>query len=120
MTVEADHDYYVGTLDALVHNACSSTSGENPAANAGRAMHDEFTELADAQGYTVKTALNNGKIPDAFKISEDGMSAIVRELKPGNAAAVARGLRQLAGYAQQISTQFGIPLENITQILETY
>ena len=64
--VAESHTYFVREQDSTaepvwVHNACSVTSGNNAAATAGQAIHKEFTELAQAEGYVVKTVLSNGK-----------------------------------------------------------
>jgi len=46
--------------------------------------------------------LANGKRADSVNL----LSREVNELKPDNPAAIARGERQVKGYAQQLNTQF--------------
>jgi hypothetical protein len=132
-TVEDGHTYFVedgqGAASAVwVHNAYASTSGNNLFASLGRRMHTMSTRLAKAQGYTVKRALGNGTIPDAFKLlwNRSGnriTGAIVRELKSSRPASVAKGLRQLRGYSTELVRMYkkkGLTLDKILQILETY
>ncbi len=99
MTVEGDHVYYVGDLSALVHNACSSTSGEMTAAARGRAAHANYHPL----GYDTEYVLPSGRRPDAV----DFIRRIVRELKPDNPRAIRKGMRQVAEYVEELTEYFG-------------
>ena len=58
------------------------------------------------KNYTINRQANllkNGKIPDAI----DRVNRIVRELKPNNPRAIAKGISQARAYAKQLQKQFG-------------
>jgi len=63
--------------------------------------------------YAKDQRLSNGKRPDAF----NPVTQCVRELKPNNPKAIARGLQQLANYADQLANDFG---GNWTKYMDTY
>jgi hypothetical protein len=132
--VEGDHTYFVEDgqgekTPVWVHNACSPTSGNNIFSARGRLRHLAHAELWQAFGYTVKKALANGKIPDAFKIvfnkAGKPIAAIIRELKPDKLNSVGRGLKQLNGYAKQLLKELkkanpDLKLDDIMLIIDTY
>jgi hypothetical protein len=99
MRVAEYHTYFVGTDGAAVwaHNAYSATSGNNKYARLGQKMHQAYARMLKPLGYK-PLRLPSGRIVDAVKIA----NRIVRELKPNNSRAAARGLRQLNAYVQEL------------------
>ncbi len=98
LEIHGHHVYQVGEFGLLVHNACSSTSGNNAAAAIGRQMHVQY-----------KAGLHNGvtmwkefNIPDTLRRIDflDTANGIIYELKPDNPRAIARGLRQAEHYRE--------------------
>lgn len=123
LEVDGEHVYRVGEDGVLVHNACSGTSGNSVFTSIGMARHALHARVWKSLGYTVKTALPSGKIPDAFRlITRNGkvVGAVILELKPDNARAVARGVRQLERYAKEISKTYRIPMNKIMKVIDTY
>jgi hypothetical protein len=98
------HTYFVGCPEwgwsVWAHNACSSTSGNNLASQKGRAAHKAYNP---GPTYRLNKPLANGMRPDAV----DPVNRIVRELKPNNPAAIAKGWRQVNRYRQALQNQFG-------------
>ncbi len=109
--VQDYHTYFVGSEESRfsvwAHNACSSTRGNNAASAVGRAKHKEFSDKMVAAGNLGETTLSNGKRADGLKFNKNGLGGIVYELKPKNARAIARGLKQVGGYVAQLTSQFG-------------
>jgi hypothetical protein len=107
------HTYFVGDAGVWVHNAknCglgaaggSSRGGESEATVAGRRAHDNYgTALGNS--YDTRVKLPSGKKPDAV----DWVKRDVRELKPDNPRAVARGQRQVESYRQELEEMTGEP-----------
>ncbi len=93
------HTYFVSAAESAIsiwaHNACSSTSGNNGFAARGREMHDGYSRIMGDRGYDTRMRLPSGRRPDAVDVA----SRTVRELKPDNPRAIARGIRQAAAYA---------------------
>jgi hypothetical protein len=114
--VHGEHVYQVGELGLVVHNACSSTSGNNAAAALGQKMHRKYKAgLADGT-HTFKEYIIKGtrKKIDFLDI-ENG---IIYELKPNNTNAIAKGFRQASGYAEELKKLF--PNINWKIIVDTY
>jgi len=114
--VHGEHVYQVGELGLVVHNACSSTSGNNAAAALGQKMHRMYKAgLADGT-HTFKEYIIKGtrKKIDFLDI-ENG---IIYELKPNNTNAIAKGFRQASGYAEELKKLF--PNVNWKIIVDTY
>ena len=70
--------------------------GDSPAAQYGRMMHEqqEYPE-----GFTKEEPLESGKRVDAINRT----TREVIELKPNNARAIARGVKQLQGYIDELN-----------------
>jgi hypothetical protein len=101
------HTYFVSARDegpvVWAHNACSSTSGGNRAARQGTKIHVAYSRIVNALGYATNVVLRSGRRPDAV----DFVNRVVRELKPNNARAIARGLRQARRYARELRRKHG-------------
>jgi hypothetical protein len=101
-------------LDALADiepAAAATRGGETDATIYGRAAHQEYDY---GPGFEKEFTLQNGQRADAVNLE----TREVVELKPNNPAAIARGLRQVQGYAQQLDAEFpGVPF---TYRVETY
>ena len=80
------------------------------AAAAGRAAHKEWNA---GSGFRKEVTLANGKRADAVNFE----TRHVKELKPDNPRAIARGEKQVEGYRQQLEKQTG---EKFTCSVETY
>ena len=80
--------------------AASSTSGETSAAASGRDAHKAYDPGA---GFSKDVRLPSGKRPDAVNHS----TQTVKELKPNNPSAIARGQRQVEGYRQELQNVLG-------------
>ncbi len=101
------HTYFVGSetwgFSVWAHNACSKTSGNNRWAKLGKQMHKAYGQLLARFGYKANVKLPNGRFADAVDFSR----RIVRELKPNNKNAAARGLRQLRSYILELHKKYG-------------
>ena len=86
--VEDYHTYYVSMTGILVHNKCG---GESPAAKRGRQVHQEWDY---GPGVEKEQRIGTGARVDGI----DRANKIVYELKPNNARAIRRGIRQLGRY----------------------
>ena len=102
------HTYFVGSREwgfsVWSHNACSATSGNNAAAVTGKLMHKAYNALLAPFGYR-PMRLPSGRIADAVNIR----ARTVRELKPNNPRAAARGLKQLQDYVKELQSIYGGP-----------
>lgn len=85
--------------DATDASTTASRGGESAAAQYGRSIHATYDYGPD---FEREFQLANGKRADAVNF----MAREVVELKPNNPAAIARGLRQVRGYAAQLDQQF--------------
>ena len=97
LEIQGDHTYFVGAAETLVHNACG---GESDAARIGREMHKEWQP---PEGFEKEVRLASGKRVDALNRA----TREVIELKPGNKAAIRRGVSQLRGYIQELGAEYG-------------
>jgi RHS repeat-associated protein len=94
----------IARLYAVTSNSNSSTSpssGETNWTSQGREAHKVYNP---GSNYTVDRKINklkNDKIPDAIDI----VNKIVRELKPNNPRAIAKGWDQVKKYARQLQKQ---------------
>ncbi|HEV7591124.1 MAG TPA: RHS repeat-associated core domain-containing protein [Longimicrobium sp.] len=78
--------------------------GETSATRAGRAAHVQFSEEMEAQGYQANRQIPGTRLrPDAIHVER----GIIRELKPNNPRAIARGLVQVRRYAEAAERAFG-------------
>lgn len=73
------------------------------AAPAGRAVHKGYSAVVAGLGYKTGVILKSGRKPDAV----NSTARIVRELKPNNPKAIARGLVQAKRYARELQKTFG-------------
>jgi hypothetical protein len=110
-TVAGLHTYYVMANDepVLVHNACSRTSGNNPAARNGTAIHGDFSTFLNGvgNGYTGARQLPTGRrIDGAWHDPNLGMDIPI-ELKPNNWSQIRKGWNQLAQYEQDMGAPAG-------------
>jgi hypothetical protein len=120
------HTYFVCAPDGNVwlwaHNACSGTSGNNRFAQYGKARHDALSNALWARNHMGETLLLNGKRVDGIKLiknkSGDFVQAIVYELKPKNARAIARGLKQLEDYIPEVRKL--LTIDNVRGVLLKY
>ena len=110
LEVDVDHVYHVGTSGVLVHNAYSSSSGNNAASIAGRLQHALYNP---GPTYNTRYTLPSGLRPDAV----DFTNRVVRELKPNNPRAIARGKRQVQQYLNELQSLFG---GTWTSFVDTY
>ena len=76
-----------------------AVSGETAATAYGRAAHAAYDY---GPGFVKEWTLENGKRADAVNFA----TREVIELKPNNTRAIAEGLRQAQGYAQQLTQEF--------------
>ncbi|MEI7462240.1 MAG: hypothetical protein WCK15_22830 [Pirellula sp.] len=115
--VHGEHVYEVGGIGMLVHNACSSTSGNNVAAVLGKRMHANYMQ-GMANGLTTfkEFVLPSGKRIDFLDVAK----GIVYELKPNNARQIARGGRQIAGYIAELKNMPQFAGINWTSVLHVY
>ena len=114
--VHGEHVYQVGELGVLVHNACSSTSGNNAAAALGQKMHRMYKAgLADGTHTFKEYVIKGTRKKIDFLDIENG---IIYELKPNNTNAIAKGFRQASGYAEELKKLF--PNINWKIIVDTY
>lgn len=116
LEVHAEHAYYVGTSGVLAHNACSSTSGNGIAGVTGKQMHKTYKAgLAD----NIRT-FKEYVIPGTRKKIDyiDFANGIVYELKPNNARAIVKGMRQANRYVAELKKLF--PNINWTVKIDTY
>jgi RHS repeat-associated protein len=91
------------------------TSGENSYAGTGRRAHQAYKP--PGKGIFVdraNTGLDDGEMyPDAISVEE----GVIRELKPNNPAAIAKGKAQVAKYAKQAAKEFG---KQFKTVVDTY
>jgi hypothetical protein len=80
-------------------SAAASNGGESAATAYGRLMHATWDY---GPGFEREYTLDNGLRADAVNLEERE----VVELKPNNPSAIARGLRQVKAYAEQLDKQF--------------
>lgn len=126
LTIDQLHTYHVGATPILVHNCggmtrdslgrfLSGAGGESAAAAAGRSAHEAYGNALGAGGeYVLNRALKGiGLRPDAV----DFTSRVVRELKPDNPRAVARGWRQVNKYKAYLERQTG---QSWTAVVDVY
>ncbi len=101
------HTYFVSTNEQAAsiwaHNACSGTSGATKAARIGTQIHVAYSKIVAKLGYATNVVLKSGRRPDAV----DFVNKVVRELKPNNARAIARGLLQAKRYAKELQRKYG-------------
>jgi hypothetical protein len=110
-TVADLHTYYVMAHDepVLVHNACSKTSGNNPAARNGTAIHGDFSTFLNGvgNGYSGARQLPSGRrIDGAWHDPNLGMDIPI-ELKPNNYSQIRKGWNQLEQYEQEMGAPAG-------------
>jgi RHS repeat-associated protein len=86
--------------------------GESAAAAAGRRAHSNYG-AALGEKFDAKVTLPSGRKPDAV----DWANRQVRELKPDNGRAVARGQRQVEGYRKELEMVTG---ERWTSVVDIY
>jgi hypothetical protein len=82
--------------------ASTKNGGENFFTKRGKQAHKNYRD-ALGDGYEYEKTLPSGKRVDAL----DAENGIVRELKPDNPRAIARGLRQVKKYAKELSDMTG-------------
>lgn len=82
--------------------ALRAKKGENYHTKRGKEAHKNYRN-ALGDDYEYEQVLPSGKRVDAI----DRKNNIVRELKPGNPRAEARGLRQVMNYAKELSAITG-------------
>jgi RHS repeat-associated protein len=88
--------------------------GESAAAAFGRRAHTNYgTALGGMADYDMKVVLRSGARPDAV----DFGNQVVRELKPDNAGAIAKGWRQVERYRLELERMTG---QTWTAIVDTY
>ncbi|MCG5510084.1 RHS repeat-associated core domain-containing protein [Ectothiorhodospira lacustris] len=85
--------------------------GESAAAAVGRRAHGNYG-TALGERFDTKVTLPSGKKPDAVNWGRRE----VRELKPDNARAVARGERQVEGYRKELETVTGEPWTSVVDV----
>ncbi|WP_369015981.1 hypothetical protein [Actinocrinis puniceicyclus] len=112
LTVDELHTYYVlaGTTPVLVHNAAACTSGNNAFAATGRQVHKEFSDTLDeygAIGYEGEVTLPSGLRPDGVYTDPVTGVRVPIELKPDNPRQIARGLKELGAYEQEMGVASG-------------
>jgi hypothetical protein len=91
--------------------APAAINGETSATAYGRAIH-QATDYGP--GFEKEFTLENGQRVDAVNFE----TREVIELKPNNPRAIARGLNQVQGYAQQLDQEF--PGDPFTYSVQTY
>ncbi len=118
LTVADLHTYHVADSDILVHNCgsggqgrdalgrfTSGSGGETAATRAGRSAHKSYENTLGGGDYQFNRALlDTGLRPDAVSFSQ----RIVRELKPDNPKAIARGWRQVKRYRDILEERTGM------------
>jgi hypothetical protein len=114
--VHGEHVYEVGDLGMLVHNAYSSTSGNNAAAVLGRKMHELYkTGLADnVNTFKEFVIKSTGQRVDFLDVAK----GIIYELKPNNPRAIAKGIKQTERYMAELKKIF--PGVNWQSVIDTY
>ncbi|MFN7894436.1 MAG: hypothetical protein ACK5OC_29390 [Pirellula sp.] len=91
--------YQVGELELLVHNACSSTSGNSYFAQFGRLAHQRYmSNLANGIDKVKEFILPSGRRIDFI----DTVNGFVYELKPNNPRAIQRGYNQVSSYIAEL------------------
>jgi hypothetical protein len=114
--VHNEQVYQVGEFGVLVHNAYSSTSGNNSAAAIGQYMHKIYKlGLADNVN-TFKEFFFKGTRRRVDFL--DVANGIVYELKPNNPRAIARGIKQAQGYINELQKLY--PGVNWQIVIDTY
>jgi hypothetical protein len=110
-TVAGLHTYYVMAHDepVLVHNACSRTSGNNPAARNGTAIHQDFSDylFQAGSGFRGARTLQTGRRIDGEWFDPTVGGYIPIELKPNNPRQISKGRKQLAQYEQDMTVPAG-------------
>jgi RHS repeat-associated protein len=96
---EFDEMFFVQNL-AKQSLVAGFRGGETSATQFGREIHKVFY---DRNNYLINFGLKNGKRVDAVNL----VKRIVRELKPHNKRAIARGTKQLASYLKQLKKEYG-------------
>ena len=115
--VFGEHVYEVGELGCLVHNACSSTSGNNVAAVFGKQMHANYMQgMANGVTGFKEFVLPSGKRIDFLDVAQ----GVVYELKPNNPRQIAKAGRQIAGYIAELSSMPRFAGINWTSVLNLY
>jgi Restriction endonuclease fold toxin 9/Pretoxin HINT domain len=111
LTVDTIHTYYVivGTAPVLVHNACSTTSGNTPAAMSGMEIHGRFSDFLNdvGSGYSGRRTLPSGKRIDGAYLDPATGREVPVELKPNNADQIRKGWKQLEEYETDMGTPAG-------------
>jgi len=100
--VDQLHNYFIGSHGILVHNQ-SKRGGENNDTQRGREAHKNYENALGKDSVEFNKALPSGRRPDAI----DWESSTVRELKPDNARAIRRGVKQLEAYAKELEEMTG-------------
>ena len=113
LSIDQIHTYHVGQSQTLVHNTCTlprnalgqftaGAGGESAAAAAGRTAHDSYELALGAHGnYELNKQMPGSLMrPDAI----DHTNRVIRELKPDNPAAIARGWRQVNRYKEYMES----------------
>jgi len=95
LVTDASADVVRATEDA----GATVRGGENAFTAYGRAAHTAYDY---GPGFEKEFVLENGQRADAVNLA----TREVIELKPNNPAAIARGLRQAEGYAQQLTEEY--------------
>ncbi|MCA2218708.1 polymorphic toxin-type HINT domain-containing protein [Jidongwangia harbinensis] len=110
-TVAGLHTYYVMAHDepVLVHNACSRTSGNNPAARNGTAIHGDFSTFLNGMGngYSGARTLSTGRKIDGEWFDPNLGKNIPIELKPNNYSQIRKGWNQLDQYEKDMGAPAG-------------
>jgi RHS repeat-associated protein len=101
-----------GFSHAVQRVAKTGRGGESAAAAAGRRAHNNYGTALGAN-FDTKVRLPSGKKPDAV----DWGKREVRELKPDNAPAVARGQKQVEGYKKELEQVTG---QKWTSVVDVY
>jgi hypothetical protein len=105
-----DHDFYIDTIAAaiLVHNECSSTSGNNSRAALGKEAHNAFSDMLNEEGngYSGAQGVGNGLRVDGV-YDDPAQGPVPLELKPDTATQLVRGWNQLSGYEQAMGSPSG-------------
>ncbi len=114
--VHGEHVYEASDFGLLVHDAYSSTSGNNIAAALGQRMHKLYKAGLDDQISTFKEYVIKGTRKKIDFL--DVKNGIVYELKPNNPKAIARGWSQAQGYVNDLQSLF--PGSNWRIVVDTY
>jgi len=94
--IEGDASWTFDASSAIAREGPGPKGGDPPAAQYGREMHAQ-QEYPD--GFDKEQTLESGKRVDALNRS----TREVIELKPNNARAIARGVKQLQGYIIELN-----------------